>query len=93
MRAIVKVFVVWTLGLAVLVGSSAVGLALERDATPTTKPVPGGVFVKACNGTCQCTGKDCTKRWEKANCKDKPVCTSTATLPSTVCSCVNKSPK
>ena len=106
MRGMVKVFVVGTLGLAVLFGSPAVGLALEPGA-PKPKAAPGGVltpqgpavapgvtYAKACNGTCQCTGKDCTPTWQKTNCKDKPVCTSAGADTSTlVCSCVNKSPK
>ena len=57
MRAIVKVFVVWTLGLAVLVGPSAVSLALEKP--PTLDP-SSCVQTSPDRWLCKCEGKkDC----------------------------------
>jgi len=73
-------------------------LAPQRQpATPDLpqKLAPSGplvVFRTYCNGTCGCTGIDCTKKWKDDNCKaDSTTCSGTGGVESTtVCSCIKK---
>lgn len=51
---------------------------------------PGGVVLRThCNGTCMCTGADCTEDWRKV-CKDGPTCSSDPGGANLVCTCVKK---
>jgi hypothetical protein len=45
-----------------------------------------------CNGTCVCTGSDCTDKWKINNCKDgTATCSNDPETPgSLICSCVKK---
>ena len=73
-------------------GSSA--LAAKLKTTPELSTAP---FVKKkppvlrthCNGTCMCTGDDCTQTWQDNHCSDTPVC-SMAGTGSKICSCSKK---
>ena len=53
---------------------------------------PGAAFAQHCNGTCACTGSDCSRDWVDTNCKDgTATCTSTPdNRDSLVCSCIKK---
>ena len=42
-----------------------------------------------CNGTCMCTGDDCTQKWQDDHCTDTPVC-SMSGAGSKICSCSKK---
>jgi hypothetical protein len=50
----------------------------------------GAVLRTHCNGSCMCTGSDCTETWKSANCKDAPVCSSDPGNVNLVCTCVKK---
>jgi hypothetical protein len=43
-----------------------------------------------CNGTCMCSGKDCTSDWFKASCGGPQTCSGTANSDDNICTCVKK---
>jgi hypothetical protein len=51
---------------------------------------PGVVLRTHCNGTCMCTGLDCTQTWKDTNCKDVATCSGDDNNADRVCSCVKK---
>ena len=50
----------------------------------------GPVFITHCNGTCACTGDDCTKKWMNDTCSGPATCSGTGEGQNTVCSCTKK---
>jgi hypothetical protein len=53
-------------------------------------PDRSGVVLRThCNGTCMCTGSDCTEDWRKV-CQDGPTCSSDPGGANLVCTCVKK---
>ena len=43
-----------------------------------------------CNGSCMCSGKDCTDTWKTNNCKDTATCSSSGTAADEICTCQKK---
>jgi hypothetical protein len=43
-----------------------------------------------CNGTCMCSGNDCTNDWGAANCKATPTCSGDKGAANFICSCEKK---
>lgn len=50
----------------------------------------GPVLRTHCNGTCACTGDDCTKKWMDDTCSGPATCSGTGTGEQVVCSCTKK---
>ncbi len=63
------------------------GLTIE----PGIKTKPH-VLRTHCNGTCMCTGDDCTQKWQDDTCSDTPVCSMSGSGTKT-CSCSKKTVK
>ena len=59
----------------------------------TKQPERGGGVIAPrthCNGTCMCSGSDCTQKWIAKNCKGGEATCSGAPGEYPVCSCIRK---
>ena len=59
-------------------------LQSETTIAPGIKTIP--VARTHCNGTCMCTGADCTQKWQDDTCSDTPTCSSDG-AGTKICSC------
>jgi hypothetical protein len=81
---------------AAITAGSTISLAAQKSTTgtlgKTTTTINKGVVERThCNGTCACTGDDCTKTWVKNNCEgEKADCSTQEGGTDRVCSCVKK---
>lgn len=60
---------------------------LPQRATPRS---PGVVLRTHCNGTCMCSGTDCSDKWIADNCKTGSQTCSGSSGEEKICSCVKK---